>query len=114
MSRTVSAAGAGSGVTIDLSAQSEGFSITGSTFADHITGGSGDDTINGFAGADTVDGGGGTDTIALTATSADLNGAGNNRIVNIEAVSAAGAAAGVTINLAGQIGRLHHHRQRFR
>ena len=99
----VSAAGAGSGVTIDLSAQSEGFTITGSAFADHITGGSGDDTIVGFAGADTVDGGGGTDTIALTATSADLNGAGNNRIVNVEAVSAAGAAAGVTINLAGQI-----------
>ena len=56
----------------------------------------------GFAGADNVDGGAGTDTIALTATSTDLNSAANNRIRNVEAVSAATAAAGVTINLSAQ------------
>ena len=96
----VSAEGAGSGVTIDLSGQSEGFSITGSAFADHITGTSSDDTINNFIGADNVDGGDGTDTLALTA---DLNGAGDTQIRNIETVSAAGAPAGVTIDLGGQL-----------
>src|SRR5205823_8996376 len=48
-------------------------------------------------GADTVDGGAGTDTISLTATSATLNSATNAQIVNVEAVSAATAGAGVTI-----------------
>ena len=98
----VSAAAAAAGVTINLSAQSEGFTITGSAFADTITGTASDDTINGFAGADTVTGGGGTDTISLTATSADLNSATNARIAGIEVVSAAGAAAGVTIDLSAQ------------
>ena len=65
----VSAASAGSGVTINLSAQTEGFTITGSGSGDTITGGSnndtiagggGNDTINGFVGADRVDGGAGT------------------------------------------------------
>jgi Ca2+-binding RTX toxin-like protein len=47
-----------------------------------------------------VDGVGGTaETIALTATSGDHNDAADGDIVNIEAVSAAGAGAGVTINL---------------
>ena len=41
----VSAATAAAGVTINLSAQSEGFSITGSGFADIITGGNDADTI---------------------------------------------------------------------
>ena len=107
----VSAASAAAGVIIDLSTQAEGFTITGSANADTITGGAGadtinagngDDTINGFVGADTVNGGGNTDTIALTATSADLNSATNAQITNVEAVSAAAAAAGVTINLGTQ------------
>jgi Ca2+-binding RTX toxin-like protein len=57
----ISAASAGAGVVITVSSQSEGFTITGSTFADTITGGSGADTITGGAGADTLDGGNGND-----------------------------------------------------
>ena len=56
-------------------------------------------------GAGTINLGAGTgDTINLTSTSADLNtlGATNNSIQGVEAISAAGAAAGVTITLGGQ------------
>ena len=70
----ISAATAGAGVTIDLNAQSEGFTITGSASADTLTTGSGADTINSGAGddvitsgagADIVDGEGGDDTFNL-------------------------------------------------
>ena len=56
-------------------------------------------------GSGTINLGSGTgDTINLTSTSADLNtlGANNNSIQGVEAISAAGAAAGVTITLSGQ------------
>ncbi len=76
--------------------------ITGGAGVDTIDGGAGNDTINGFVGADTVDGGANTDTIVLTATSADLNSASDAQILNVEAISAAGAGAGVTINLGSQ------------
>src|SRR5262249_28362904 len=98
----VSAATAGEAVTIDLHQQSDGFAITGSAQGDTITGSSGDDTIVGFVGADKVDGGGGADTIALTTTSSDLNGAADGDIVNVAAVSAAGASGGITIDLSNQ------------
>ena len=58
--------------------------------------------IVGFVGADKIDGGAGTDTITLTGTSADLNAATDAQIVGVEAVSAAGASAGVTIDLHNQ------------
>ncbi|MCB1489493.1 MAG: hypothetical protein KDJ88_18795, partial [Bauldia sp.] len=104
----IDASTAGAGVTIDLHQQNDGFTITGSGQGDSIIGSSGADTINagtgndtivGFVGADTVDGGADTDTITLAATSTDLNAATDLRIVNVEAISAALAAAGVTIDL---------------
>lgn len=107
----VSAASAASGVSIDLHMQSEGFSITAGKFADTIRGGAGADTINagagddvfvGFIGADSLTGGAGRDTIVLAATSDDLNMANARQITGIEAVSAAGAAAGARIALGGQ------------
>lgn len=49
--------------TIDLSSQSEGFSIIGNTGKDTITGGAGADSINGGAGNDSINGGGGNDSI---------------------------------------------------
>ena len=58
--------------------------------------------IIGFVGADSVDGGAGTDTIVLTGTSPDLNAASDAQIVNVDAISAAGANAGVTIDLQHQ------------
>ena len=44
----------------------------------------------------------GYDTIMLTATSPDLNAASDAQIVNVEAISAATAATGVTIDLHNQ------------
>jgi len=108
----VSAATAAAGVVIDLGAQTEGFTITGSGFgdsiaataaADTIVAGAGDDTVHGFVGSDNVDGGAGTgDRIVLLATSSDLNSADNARIVNVEVISAAAASAGVKIDLSAQ------------
>ena len=79
----------------------------------NLTGTSGTDTVTLtgaqldaiLIGAGTINLGAGTgDTINLTSTSADLNtlGATNNSIQGVEAISAAGAAAGVTITLGGQ------------
>ncbi|WP_441279892.1 Ig-like domain-containing protein [Bradyrhizobium sp. 63_E2_N1_3] len=98
----VSAASAAAGVTIDLHNQSEGFTIAGSALADLITGGGGADSIIGFVGADTVNGGAGTDSVILSATSSDLNTAADAQIVNVEAINAASAAAGVVIDLHSQ------------
>jgi hypothetical protein len=50
----ISASANSTGVTIDLSNQSEGFTITGGTGNDTITGGAGSDVIHGGAGLDTV------------------------------------------------------------
>jgi len=107
----VSAAAATSAVTIDLHNQSEGFAVsggsgndalTGGLGADAIAGGGGNDKIIGFIGADVINGGAGTDTVQLTATSTDLNSASDAQITNVEAISAATAAAGVTVDLHSQ------------
>src|SRR5262249_5447160 len=52
----ISAASAAGGVNINLSNQSEGFTITGGNGNDTITGGSGNDTIIGGSGNDTIHG----------------------------------------------------------
>jgi len=76
--------------------------LNGVAWAETINAGAGNDTIVGFVGADTIDGGHGTDTITLSVTSADFNNAADAQIVGIEVISAAGATAAVTINLANQ------------
>jgi len=76
--------------------------IDGGAGNDNIDGGAGDDVIIGFDGTDTVDGGAGTDTIQLSATSADLNGAGDGQIDNIEIIDASSAVGAVTITLSAQ------------
>ncbi|WP_189635561.1 VCBS domain-containing protein [Rhizobium grahamii] len=53
-------------------------------------------------GSGSIDLGAGTDTINLKSTSTDLNSLGNNGLQGVEIISAASAAAGVTINLANQ------------
>ena len=61
----ISASAAAAAVTINMSGQTESFSITGSANADTLTGGSGADTITGGAGADRIsDLGAGAITIA--------------------------------------------------
>jgi Domain of unknown function (DUF4347)/RTX calcium-binding nonapeptide repeat (4 copies) len=103
-----SATSAAAGVEIDLNNQQGNFILVGSTKNDTITGGSGNDTIQGFVGTDIVSGGGingssgGIDTIVLAGTSLDFNQALDDQIVRVEAISAANASAGVTIDLRKQ------------
>ena len=112
----MSAALAAAGVTIDLGLQSDGFTITGSAQGDTITGSSAADTSidAGGWGRDTIVGrvrpivgydrstrwtAAETDTLTLAATSADLNAAADDKLTSVEIVSAALAAAAVTIDL---------------
>ena len=87
---TINASTAGAAVTIDLSGQTEGFTVTASnngdnittgSGADDITGGNGADTMTAGTGADTIDGGNGNDTINLAngdfAAGESINGGGN-------------------------------------
>jgi hypothetical protein len=78
----------------------------------NLTGTGGDDSIT-LTGAqlnailsgtssNTIDLGGGSDTIHLTSTSTDLNGLSNSALNGVEFITAAGAAAGVKINVSNQ------------
>ncbi|MEH2614350.1 glycoside hydrolase family 113 [Bradyrhizobium sp. AZCC 1693] len=82
--------------------KSAGSTLTGGAGNDAIYSNGGNDTINGFVGKDTVDGGAGIDTIVLNGTSTNLNNATDLQITNVEAVSAAGSTAAVTIDLHNQ------------
>lgn len=89
------------GVTLNLSNQIEGFTISGSTGTDTITAGGGNDLINNFVGADSVDGGAGSDTLVLTGSSfSDLNSAGDDKLTTVETINATNA--GGILNLATQ------------
>jgi hypothetical protein len=95
----VTAAGARSSVVIDVSRQSEGFTITGSSFSDTLKGGQGADKFIGSSGADFIDGGFGEDILYVKG---DLKNITNAQITNVESISAADAQSGVTINLGAQ------------
>ena len=82
-----------SAVTLNLSNQTEGFTITGSAGADSITAGSGNDTIIGAQNDTLLDGGGGTDTLQI---GANFTSSSNGQIVGIENVTLTSA---VTLNL---------------
>src|SRR5204862_7868964 len=71
-------------VTINLSNQAEGFTITGSTGVDSITAGSGNDTIAGAQNDTLLDGGAGTDTLQV---GANFTSTSDTQIVNIEDVT---------------------------
>jgi Ca2+-binding RTX toxin-like protein len=60
---TISAASAVVDVTINVSAQSEAFTVTGGGGGDALTGGSGADSISGGSGNDTLAGGAGADSL---------------------------------------------------
>ena len=100
----ISAVEATYGVIIDLSNQSEGFTITGSDYSDSIKGGSGSDTIIGSSGVDTIDGGFGADTLVLTSSLINLT---NAQLVNVESIDASSASEGLVINLGAQNERLN-------
>jgi len=96
------------GVALDLSNQTEGFTINGSSGADTITGGSGADTIAGGGGGDTLNGGGGNDladygasasgvAVDLSSASAQSGGdAAGDVLSNIENVAGSGSADTLT------------------
>ncbi len=98
----ISAIGSTLGVNISLTAQTEGFKLTGSAYSDTLRGGAGDDQFYGFNGSDIVDGGKGADTLLLQATSANLNGSSDAQLLNLETISAFNATSGVTIALYNQ------------
>ena len=83
--------------TLNLSNQTEGFTITGSSGIDSITAGSGNDTIVGAVNDTLLDGGGGTDTLKIGASFTSTSDA---QIVNIENVTL--TATGTTLNLSNQ------------
>ncbi|WP_246679305.1 DUF5801 repeats-in-toxin domain-containing protein [Mesorhizobium sp. B1-1-6] len=82
--------------TLDLSNQTEGFTITGSAGADSITGGSGNDTIIGAQNDTLLAGGGGTDTLQIGAAFTSTSDA---QIIGIETIQLTSAA---TLNLSNQ------------
>ena len=83
--------------TLNLSNQTEGFTITGSSGVDFITAGSGNDTIVGAVNDTLLDGGAGTDTLKIGASFTSTSDA---QIVNIENVTL--TASGTTLNLSNQ------------
>ena len=59
---------------VDASALGVGVSLRGSTAANAITGGAGDDVIDGFGGADVVAAGAGADTVTVRGSEASVDG----------------------------------------
>ena len=92
-----------SGLTFNLSNQTEGFTITGSSGADAITAGSGNDIITGGAGGDTMTGGSGADTFVISTgqSTVTLGGTGNSGTITGYDVIADFATASDTLNLQG-------------
>ena len=82
--------------TLNLSNQTEGFTITGSAGVDQITGGSGNDTVVGAQNDTLLAGGGGIDTLNI---GANFDDTGDGQITGIENVVLTGAA---TLNLGQQ------------
>ena len=91
-------------VTLNLANQTEGFTITGSSSADLITAGSGNDTIVGAQNDTLLDGGAGTDTLNV---GANFTSTSDAQIVNIENVT---LTAAVNARILQPDRRLHNHR----
>ncbi|MEI8720297.1 VCBS domain-containing protein [Mesorhizobium sp. ISC11] len=73
-----------SGLTLDLTNQSEALAIAGSSGIDIIKGGSGADSITGGTGADTMTGNGGIDTFIINTghSTVTIAGAGNSGTIS--------------------------------
>ena len=73
---------------VDGSAVATGMSISGSSGANVITGGSGDDQIDGAGGADTIDAGAGNDTVNYYSTATSISGgSGTNTLILLNNVT---------------------------
>ncbi|PZW92567.1 putative secreted protein (type I secretion substrate), partial [Pseudomonas sp. 478] len=96
----------GTAATLNLSNQTEGFTITGSSGVDTITGGTGADSISAAGGNDIINGAqndtlldGGTNTDTLN-VNANFTSTSNAQIANIENVTL--TTSGLTLNLGNQ------------
>ncbi len=84
---------------VDASALSSALTLSGTTGADTIIGGSGADTIDGLGGADSLDGGAGGDTIDYRGGEAAIDGGlGTDTLV----LTTLGSIASVNLTLADQ------------
>ena len=84
----IDASSAVSPTLIDLSKQTEGFSIIGSsTVATSIIGSAGDDTFTVFTSTETIDGGAGSNTLTVNATNTDLNNASDEQFKNVQNIA---------------------------
>ena len=96
------------GLTLNLSNQTEGFTVNGSTGTDSITTGSGNDIVNSNGGSDTINTGAGSDIVNINAgTSATswLVDLGNNSATDKIVFSHAGV--GITNNTVATISNFH-------
>ena len=105
-----------SGSTINLSNQTEGFTITGNNAGDIITGGDGNDIIAGKGGDDTLTGGTGNDLFKIeTATDSvlDLTNGDNFQVSGTAVMNATGvtafSAGGTTSNASTSTANIHAH-----
>jgi protocadherin Fat 4 len=95
--------------TVDISGDATNPTVS-DVETSNLTGSSGSDTITLtgaqlnaiLLGGGTINLGTGTNTINLTSTSTDLNGLANGSLTNVQNISAATAAAAVTIDLGNQ------------
>ncbi|NQZ13705.1 MAG: type I secretion C-terminal target domain-containing protein [Alphaproteobacteria bacterium] len=105
---TIDASGAAAGVTVTMSGQSEGFTITGGvaadtltggTSADVISGGNGNNILTGLGGNDTITGGTGDDTI-LGGAGDDIltGGAGDDTIYGATIIGESGVETAIQTN----------------
>ena len=100
----INASSASLAVKIDISLQSEGFTITGTSLGDTLKGGLGADVFVDFSSGDTVDGGDGSDSIKLSASGATtfLNDATDAQISKVEIIDATARSAATTITMTNQ------------
>lgn len=97
----------GSGSTINISNQTENFTINGNTGVDSLTSGSGNDTVSGGVGQDAVSTGGGNDRVIMAVAAGDLDqiDAGEASETTGDTLVLSGtAAATVTVNLSVSAG----------
>ncbi|MDM9626773.1 VCBS domain-containing protein [Rhizobium sp. S152] len=93
-------------VKLDLSNQTEGFTITGSSGADTIIGGSGNDTITGGRGGDTLTGGAGKDTFVIASgdSSFSISGSGSRiQISGYDTITDFKVSDGDKLQLSGSV-----------
>ena len=84
-------------VNVNASSLSGAVTLTGSSAANAITGGGGNDTIDGAGGADTIDGGGGNDSITYRGVETSIDGGSGTDTLTF---SATGSTTAINLGVA--------------